>query len=70
MKYGIFYEYWEKDWGGDYRKYAAKIAELGFDCLEVGAGDLLDMSKDELRELKRIGDGLGISYSANIGPAK
>ena len=47
MKYGIFYEYWEKDWGGDYRKYAAKIAELGFDCLEVGAGDLLDMSKDE-----------------------
>lgn len=31
MKYGIYYAYWEKQWGADYLKYVKKVKDQGFD---------------------------------------
>ena len=39
MKYGIYYAYWESEWGGDFLPYIKKVKKLGFDILEVACGD-------------------------------
>ena len=31
MKYGIYYAYWEKEWGGQFVPYVEKCKRLGFD---------------------------------------
>ena len=28
MKHGIYYAYWEKQWGADYLKYVKKVKDL------------------------------------------
>ena len=38
MKYGIYYAYWEKEWGGQFVPYVEKCRRLGFDILEVACG--------------------------------
>ena len=30
MKYGIYYAYWEKEWGGDFLPYIPLVKKLGF----------------------------------------
>jgi len=70
MKFGTLYAYWTNEWSGDYLHYARKVAELGFDILEISAGDLLHMSDAEIDELKACSKELGITISANIGPPK
>ncbi len=70
MKFGTLYAYWTHDWSGDYKAFAERVARLGFDILEISAGDLLKMSNKELDELKAVATSLGISISSNIGPAK
>lgn len=70
MKYGTFFAYWVHEWTGDYKYYAKKVADLGFDILEISAGDLLKMSDGDIAELKALCDALGITVTSNIGPAK
>jgi D-psicose/D-tagatose/L-ribulose 3-epimerase len=70
MKFGILYAYWTTEWSGDYAYYAKKVKNLGFDILEISAGDLLKMSDGELNELKALSKGLDLEISANIGPPK
>ncbi len=70
MKYGTFFAYWVHEWHGDYKYYAKKVADIGFDVLEISAGDLLTMSDTELAELKAVCDGYGLAITSNIGPAK
>lgn len=70
MRFGIFFSYWEDDWKGDYFKYVKKARELGYDALEVSAGELLVMSKDKLRELRAVSKDLDIQISANLGPPR
>ena len=70
MKYGTLYAYWTHEWTGDYRHFAKKVADIGFDILEISAGDLLKMSDAELDELKALCSSLGIKITSNIGPAK
>lgn len=70
MKIGIFFSYWEKNWEGDFFKYVQKAHDLGLEALEVSAGELLNMSDDELKALKALAEQLGIVISCNIGPAK
>src|SRR5208337_2320301 len=41
MKFGTLFAYWVRDWKGDYPFFARKVAKLGFDILEVSAGQLL-----------------------------
>ena len=44
MKFGTLYAYWTHDWTGDYKYFAKKVADIGFDILEISAGDLITMS--------------------------
>ena len=70
MKFGTLYAYWTHNWTGDYKYFAKKIANIGFDILEISAGDLITMSDKEIDELKEISKALGIEITSNIGPAK
>lgn len=72
MKFGTLYSYWSKDgqWGGDYCALCHKAKKAGLDVLEVGAGDLLNMSDTELSELRDTAKELGLEISANLGPPK
>ena len=70
MKFGTLYAYWTHEWTGDYRYFAKKIASLGFDIMEISAGDLLKMTDRDLTELKAIAKDLGLTISSNIGPPK
>lgn len=70
MKFGTLYAYWVRDWGADYCALAKKAKKAGFDVLEVGAGDLLDMTDAQLEELKATATELGLEISANLGPPK
>jgi len=70
MKFGTLYAYWTNEWSGDYLYYAKKVASLGFDILEISAGDLLTMTDGEIDALKALAKELGIKISSNIGPPK
>ena len=70
MKFGTLFAYWVREWKGDYALFAKKVAKIGFDILEVSAGQLLRMSSKELDELRSLTKDLGISITSNIGPPK
>jgi len=70
MKFGTLFAYWTQDWHGDYIASAKKVKDIGFDILEIGAGDLLTMSDTEIDELKTVSKDLGLIISSNIGPPK
>lgn len=70
MQFGTLYAYWTHEWTGDYKYFAKKVADIGFDVLEISAGDLLTMSDRELDELRALSKELEIKITSNIGPAK
>jgi len=70
MKFGTLYSYWGNQWSCDYLETAKKIAGLGFDIMEVGAGHLIAMSDQEISSLKNLAKDLGLTITSNIGPAK
>ncbi len=67
MKFGVFFAYWTKEWKGDYLHFAERVHRLGFDVLEVSAGELLNMSDSDLRELRALTKDLGIEITSNTG---
>ena len=68
MKYGIYYAYWAKEWGGDFLPYIEKVKKLGFDVLEVACG-AFDRDPDEtFRELRRAAEYHGLLLSGGYGP--
>ncbi len=68
MKYGIYYAYWEKQWGADYVKYVEKVKKLGFDILEISCAGLTDLSEDEILKLRDCKEKSGILLTAGYGP--
>ena len=70
MKFGTLYAYWTKEWTGDYKYFAKKVSDIGFDILEISAGDLLAMSDRDIDELKAVSKDSGIEITSNIGPAR
>lgn len=68
MKYGIYYAYWDKEWGGDFIKYISKVKKLGYDILEVACGDFHTKSKKDFKKLKKIADTEGIILTGGYGP--
>ncbi len=70
MKFGTLYAYWTSEWQGDFCALARKVAAAGLDVIEVGAGQLVDMSDAELAELKSVCKELNLEISANLGPPK
>lgn len=70
MKFGTLYAYWVTEWTGDYNYYAKKVANLGFDVLEISAGDLVNMSDAEIEKLKATAKDVNIEITSNLGPPK
>ncbi len=68
MKFGIYYAFWEKQWGADYSLYAKKAANLGFDILEISCASLPDMRDGDIRSLKAAANSYGIKLTAGYGP--
>ena len=68
MKYGIYYAYWERQWGGDYGRYPEKVAKLGFDILEISCAGIAGMSDRQIDELNGGAKNNGIALSGNYGP--
>jgi D-psicose/D-tagatose/L-ribulose 3-epimerase len=69
-KIGIYYAYWTKDWDADFNPYVDKVADLGFDVLEVNAGTVGKMSSAERKKLKNHADARNIGLSYCIGLPK
>lgn len=70
MKFGTLYAYWTHEWQGDYKFFLKKVKNIGFDILEISAGDLLLMTDAMIDELKALSKEYGIEITSNIGPAK
>ena len=70
MKFGTLFAYWTEEWHGDYIYFAKKAKDIGFDILEISAGDLIYMSDFEINELKAAAKDLELEISSNIGPPK
>ena len=68
MKFGIYYAYWEKQWGGNYSPYAERAARLGFDILEISCASLADLPKQDIAALRGVADRAGITLTAGYGP--
>lgn len=69
MKHGIYYAYWEKEWGAEYPYYVDKAARLGFDVLEIGCTPLPDYTPEKIAELNRHAKDQGIVLSGGYGPS-
>ena len=70
MKFGTLYSYWGNEWKCDYIETMKKVADIGFDILEVGAGHLTEMTENQLSEIKKASQELGLTITSNIGPSK
>jgi len=62
-KIGIYYAYWTHNWDTDFIPYVHKISRLGFDILEVNAGTITKLSKDERTRLKKTAKDTGIDLT-------
>ena len=69
-KIGIFVNLWAKDWEIDVPKYLVKASNLGFDVLEFQAQKLLNMSKVEMDDLKKLAKDKNIELTYSLGLAK
>lgn len=67
IKVGIYYAYWTHDWDADFHPFIDKVADLGFDVLEVNGGTIANMTSDERRSLKAHADDRHILLSHCIG---
>lgn len=70
MKFGTVYAYWGNEWKCDYIQVTNKVADIGFDILEINADHLYHMSDGEIYKLKETGEERGIEFTTNSGPAK
>ena len=68
MKYGIYYAYWEKEWGGQFVPYVEKCKRLGFDVLEVACGAFHLEDDRFFRELRAAADANGMILTGGYGP--
>ena len=70
-KIGIYYAYWTHEWDADFHPFVDKVADLGFDILEVNGGTIGKMTSSERQELKAHADDRNITLSFCFGmPAR
>jgi D-psicose/D-tagatose/L-ribulose 3-epimerase len=69
-KIGIYYAYWTHDWDADFHPFVDKVADLGFDVLEVNGGTIANVTPDARQSLKAHADDKGIDLSFCIGLPK
>jgi D-psicose/D-tagatose/L-ribulose 3-epimerase len=71
IKLGIYYAYWTHEWDADFHPFVDKIADLGFDILEVNGGTIANMTSAERVSLKAHADEKNVTLSYCVGlPAK
>lgn len=70
MKFGTLYSFWGTEWNCDYIKVAKKVADIGFDVLEIGADHIYHMTGEELTRLSEAAEQYGLTLTTNSGPAK
>lgn len=70
MKFGTGYAYWGTEWKCDYIAMTKKVADIGFDILEIGGDHLWCMSDTEIDKLKELGGEKGITFTVNSGPSR
>ena len=70
MKFGTGYSFWGTEWKCDYIEMVNRVADIGFDVLEIGADHLYHMTEAEIAKLKAEGSKRGIAFTTNSGPAK
>ena len=70
MKFGIYYPYWEKEWGGDALAYIPKVKKLGFDVLEVATADFASKDSSYFSEMRKISEDNGVTLTGGYGPTK
>lgn len=70
MKIGTYFAYWEKEWDADFFPYISKVADLGFDILEISGGGLVELSDDKIIALREEAKRCGIEMTACIGLPK
>ncbi len=68
MKYGIYFAYWEKEWGADQKQYIPKVKKLGFDGLEISCAMLKNITENELVEMRKMAEAEGVTLTAGYGP--
>lgn len=68
MKYGIYYAYWEREWGADYAPFVEHVSRLGFDILEISCAGVSETSKENIHALRSSADHYGITLTAGYGP--
>lgn len=69
-KVGIYYAYWTRDWDADFVPYIDKVADLGFDILEVNSGTVTQMSNAERDRLRTAAEKRNITLTFCIGLTK
>jgi len=69
-KIGIYYAFWINNWDADFNVYVDKVANLGFDILEINAGTVANMSSEERKSLKDHADERNIDMTYCIGLTK
>lgn len=68
MKYGIYYAYWEHQWGGVFVPYVQKVKKLGFDILEVACGEFDKQNDDYFVQLGKAAKDSDIILTGGYGP--
>lgn len=66
-KFGIYFGYWTHNYTGDFKYYIKKAARLGFNILEIDPAALLDLSKEELKDLKKLAEDNNVELTYGIG---
>jgi D-psicose/D-tagatose/L-ribulose 3-epimerase len=66
-KLGIFYTYWVRDWADDFHPYIDKVADLGFDIIELQTGTITGLSAGGRKDLKAHLDERGLEFTSVIG---
>lgn len=65
---GMHYGFWSHNWDEiDYFTLIPKIARLGFDVSEVASAEFAYYSDDKLRDLKKLADDNGLTFTYSIG---
>jgi D-psicose/D-tagatose/L-ribulose 3-epimerase len=66
-KVGIYYAYWTHEWDVDFNIYVDKVADLGFDILEVNGGTIPKMSLKARKRLINHSNSRKVDLSYCIG---
>jgi D-psicose/D-tagatose/L-ribulose 3-epimerase len=67
IKIGIYYAFWENNWDADFHPYIDKVADLGFDILEINSGTFANLSSAERKALRAHAVDRGIDLTYCIG---